>query len=434
MKATLAGRRMLAGAIAAVLALLMVPRVSPATSGCAAFPGERWFKTTPVNVDMDAHKLSSAMHWATRHASLSTLVIRHGCIAGWTRLDRTTSEVALDGWSMTKSVTSMLVGRAVTMGLFDIDKPLSTWIPEADASHGAITARHLLTMSSGLHHNWFRDPPFAGEVMPDQVRDALSLPFDETPGTTWEYAQTPVTLLLHMVERAVKVDIQAWAQQNLFGPIGIEAGTWNWERDRAGNTEGWAHLHMRPADWARLGYLMLKKGNWNGTQLISKSNVTRSISRIPINQAYGHLFWLNGGDEAVWPDVYGRDHGRESPWPGAPADTFAMVGMRNQRVWVIPSLDMVIVRMGEPGELDPDTRNSVWQSQPGMIDYEIPRLVVQAVTDVQFPDPGPYKMGAPTVPPIDEGLVGDARQIEDVLAAVGAPGFGPEGCTPVGCR
>ena len=69
--------------------------------------------------------------------------------------------------------------------------------------------------------------------------------------------------------------------------------------------------------------------------------------------------------------------------------------MRNQRVWVIPSLDMVIVRMGEPGELDPDTRNSVWQSQPGMIDYEIPRLVVQAVTDVRFPDPAPYEMGAP---------------------------------------
>ena len=82
---------------------------------------------------MDAASSPTAMDWATRHGSLSTLVIRHGCIAGWTRLDPRTSEVALDGWSMTKSVTSMLVGRAVTMGLFDIDKPLSTWIPEADA-------------------------------------------------------------------------------------------------------------------------------------------------------------------------------------------------------------------------------------------------------------------------------------------------------------
>lgn len=432
MKATRAGGRSVAAAAAFALLFLIVPRTSPAATTCST-PGAKWSTALPAAVALDEAKLQRAMDWATMHASLSVLVVRHGCLAGASRLDPVTAETALDGWSMTKSVTSMLVGRAVTMGLFDIDKPLSTWIPEADAAHGALTARHLLTMSSGLHHNWFRDPPFAGEVMPDQVRDALSLPFDETPGTTWEYAQTPVTLLLHMVERAVGVDIQKWAQANLFGPIGIEAGTWSWDRDRAGNTEGWAHLKMRPTDWARLGYLMLHRGNWNGAQLISKLYVMRSISRIPINQAYGHLFWLNGGVDAVWPDVYGPDRGKGSAWPGAPADTFAMVGMQNQRVWVIPSLDMVIVRMGQPGELDADTRNSVWQSQPGMIDYEIPRMVVQAVTDVNFPDPGPYKMGAPTVPPLDEGLVGDARQTDDVLAAVAVPGYGPEGCTPAGC-
>ena len=432
MQATRTGKRTVAAAAAAALLCLIVPRTSPAAVTCST-PGATWSTAAPASVALDDAKLQSALDWATTHASLSVLVVRHGCLAGASRLDPVTSETPLDGWSMTKSVTSMLVGRAVAMGLFDIDKPLSTWIPEADASHGALTARHLLTMSSGLHHNWFRDPPFAGEVMPDQVRDALSLPFDKTPGTWWEYQQTPVTLLLHMVERAVKVDIQAWAQQNLFGPIGIEAGTWSWERDRAGNTEGWAHLKMQPVDWARLGYLMLKKGKWNGVQLISKTYVMRSISRIPINRAYGHLFWLNGGADAVWPDVYGPDHGEGGPWPGAPADTFAMVGMQNQRVWVIPSLDMVIVRMGQPGELDADSRNSVWQSQPGAIDYEIPRQIVQAVTDVHFPDPGPYEMGAPTVPPLDDGLIGDARNTEDVMAGIGVPGYGPDGCTPLGC-
>jgi CubicO group peptidase (beta-lactamase class C family) len=425
-------RRLPAIAIVATIAALAIPRLSPAAAGCDG-PGTTWFKTTAENVGMDTRKLGAAMDWATQHASLSTLVVRHGCIAGWTRLDRTTSEVALDGWSMTKSVTSMVVGRAVTMGLFDINAPLRKYIPEADASHGKLTARDLLTMSTGLHHNWFRDPPFAGEVMPDQVRDALSLPFDHAPGKEWAYQQTPVTLLLHMVERAVKTDIQWWAQKQLFGPIGIEPGTWSWERDRAGNTEGWAHLHMRPADWARLGYLMLHEGSWYGRQLIARTYHHKATSRIPLNGAYGYLFWLNGGSRSVWPDVYGPDAGPEGPWPGAPADAYAMVGMRNQRVWIIPSLDMVIVRLGEPGELDADTRNSVWQSQPGMIDHEIPRLVVQAVTDVRFPDPGPYRMGSPTVPPLDEGLLRDARRTDDVLGGLGVPGYGPVGCTPLGC-
>ena len=295
---------------------------------------------------MDTRKLGAAMDWATQHASLSTLVVRHGCIAGWTRLDRTTSEVALDGWSMTKSVTSMVVGRAVTMGLFDINAPLPTYIPEADSAHGRLTARDLLTMSSGLHHNWFRDPPFAGEVMPDQVRDALSLPFDHAPGKEWAYQQTPVTLLLHMVERAVKTDIQGWAQQYLFGPIGIEPGTWSWERDRAGNTEGWAHLHMRPVDWARLGYLMLHEGSWNGRQLISRG-VPHKRSRRPRSTVPSAPLLAQRWEEVVWPDVYGPTR-RRGPWPGAPADTFAMVGMQNQRVWMIPSLDMVIVRWVSP--------------------------------------------------------------------------------------
>jgi CubicO group peptidase (beta-lactamase class C family) len=427
-------RRIPAFAVTAALLSLAIPRPGPAaTSWCSGFPGKSWFKTTPVNVDMDAYKLQDAMDWATQHASLSVLVVRHGCLAGWTRLDRLIAEQPLNGWSMTKSVTSMVVGRAVTMGLFDIDAPLSTWIPEADAEHGKLTARHLLTMGSGLHHNWVREPPLVGELMPDQVRDALSLPFDHAPGTSWEYAQTPVTLLLHMVERAVKTDIQAWTQENLFGPIGIEPGTWNWERDRAGHTEGWANLHMRPADWARLGYLMLHRGTWNGNRLISAAYHKQATSRISINGAYGLLFWLNGADEYVLPDVYGPDAGRKGPWLGAPSDTYGMVGFRNQRVWVIPSLDMVIVRLGEPGEIDLDTRNSVWQSQTGMIDHEIPRRILQAVTDVHIADPGPYVIGDPTVPPLNDGIVGDAQDTGDVLAGIGMPGYAPKGCTPVGC-
>src|SRR5688572_8613026 len=149
-------RRAVAAAIVAGAALVVPQAASPAPTGCS-FPGSAW-KTAPARaVGFDPAKLGDALDWATMHQSYSVLVIRHGCLAGSTRLDPITSGVSLDGWSMTKSVTSMLVGRAVTLGLFDIDAPLSTWIPEADEAHGALTPRHLLTMSSGLHHNWFRD-------------------------------------------------------------------------------------------------------------------------------------------------------------------------------------------------------------------------------------------------------------------------------------
>ncbi len=425
-------RKIAVMALAVGLLSLAVPRPGAAISRCAT-PREGWATAAPAAVRMDAQKLQEAMDWATLHATESLLVVRHGCLVGSSRLDPLTAEQSLNGWSMTKSVTSMLVGRAVTMRKFNIDKPLSTWIPEADRAHGKLTPRHLLTMSSGLHHNWVRDPPLLGTVMPDQVRDALSLPFDYKPGTHWEYAQTPVTLLLHALERALKMDIQDWAQRNLFGPIGIPAGSWSWGRDRAGHTEGWANLSMRPVDWARLGYLMLHKGIWNGKQLISAAYQKQATSRIRINHAYGLLFWINGADRYPLPNTEGPDEGRNGPWPGAPKDAYAMVGFRNQRIWMIPSLDMVIVRMGEPGEFELDTRNSVWQSQPGIIDHEIPRRVLQAVTDVKVSDPGPYQMSAPVVPPLDEGVIGDAQNVDDVVAALGFPGYGPAGCTPLGC-
>ena len=84
-----------------------------------------------------------------------------------------------------------------------------------------------------------------------------------------------MSLLANTVERSVGMDLQDWAQKELFGPIGIPRSAWSWERDRAGHTEGWAHLHMVNAGWARLGQLLLRGGRWNGRRLISRPTCAR---------------------------------------------------------------------------------------------------------------------------------------------------------------
>jgi CubicO group peptidase (beta-lactamase class C family) len=191
---------------------------------------------------------------------------------------------------------------------------------------------------------------------------------------------------------------------------------------------------MRSGDWARLGYLMLHGGNWNGTQLISPAYVREAVGRVDVNHGYGLLFWLNGGDSAVLPNVYGPDGVSGSLWKAAPPDMFGFVGMRNQRIFVVPSLDMVIVRLGDPGEYELDTRNSVWQSQAGVIDYELVRLIMQSVTDVDVPDPGPYRGDGLGAPPTNAGLVQNLTELNDVLAGLGVPFWAPQGCTPAGCN
>ena len=225
------------------VALLLLAPAAGAKKGCA-HPGASFEQRPPGELGMDAAKLESALDWAVTHTSTSVAVYRHGCLAGESKLDRlATRGVQFDGWSMTKSVTALLVGRAVTMGLYRARRPLRGLYPEADLEHGAVLPTHLLTMTTGTHRNWVRDL----SPQEDRVKDALSLPFDHPPGTHWEYQQSNVTWLLDSVERAVgSDDIQDWAQQNLFGPVGIERGWWTWDRAHSGNTEGWRSQDGQP--------------------------------------------------------------------------------------------------------------------------------------------------------------------------------------------
>jgi CubicO group peptidase (beta-lactamase class C family) len=368
---------------------------------------------------MDAAKLQDALDFATIHTGATVAVYRHGCLVGEGRLDALTADQPLDGWSMTKSVTSMIVGRAMTLGLFDIDEPIGDHVPEADAAHARITPRHLLTMTSGLHENYVRD--FA-MPLPDRVCDALALPFDHEPGTTWKYAQVTVDLLIYTLERTIGRDFQDFAQAELFGKLGIAPGSWTWDRDPHGHTNGWAHLEMRNGDWARLGRLMLQGGVWRGERILSESYVDQAIhERVADNHAYGFLWWLNGGDWWRVPDVEGPDGGVGSVIPAGPPDMFLMAGLGEQRTFVIPSRDLVIVRVGERGSHDPDTRVSVWSGRPGQIDHELVRRVLLSVTDVPYTDPGPYHSAGVVLPLPDQGLLGDALKVQELADGMTTP-------------
>ena len=123
---------------------------------------------------------------------------------------------------MAKSVTALIFGRAMTQGLIGPDDPLGSLVPVADAAHGAITMRDLLTQTSGLQWNGLRDYNI---FMPDRIQEALTVPVEKKPGTYWEYSQSGPALVAEATQNAVGEDFQAYAQRELFGPLGIEPGT-----------------------------------------------------------------------------------------------------------------------------------------------------------------------------------------------------------------
>ena len=407
--------------LATAAAVLAFACPAAAATKCKA-PGAGFEQRAPEQLGIDAQKLDEALDWAVTHTSTSTAVYRHGCLAGESKLDRlATRGMQFDGWSMTKSVTALIVGRAATMGLYDARRPLRKLYPEADRAHGSVLPTHLLSMTTGTHRNWVRDlsPQY------DRVADALSLPFDHRPGAHWEYQQSNVTWLLDSVERAVgSRDIQDWAQRNLFGRLGIERAAWTWDRDRSGNTEGWAHLKMPAHAWARFGQLMLQKGRWNGRRLISKRWIRRMTTpSSKVNEAYGYLTWLNGGGKFVLPNVEGEDAGRGRLIASGPRDMFMFCGSGEQRVFVIPSRDLVIVRLGERGSREGDTRASVWTGRGGQLDNELVRRVLRSVRDVRYSDPGPYRGSDLFLPPLDDGVIGDAYDWQQAAAGLG---IGPD--------
>ncbi|MEX2394523.1 MAG: serine hydrolase [Actinomycetota bacterium] len=423
------------GVVAALVVIGLLTVVAPAESAPAScgFPKAAWTAREPKRLGLDAAKLQEALDFATEHASQSMLVIRHGCLAGASRLDALFGDQQLDGWSMTKSVTALVVGRAVTLGKLNIDAPIGRYFPEADSKHSALTPRQLMHMASGLHLHWTRD--FNGTpLMPDRVKDALSLPFDHKPGTKWVYHQSPVSLLGETVTRAVKRDVQSFAQRELFSKIGITSDSWTWERDRAGHTESWAHLKMRPADWARLGQLVLHKGNWNGKQLISTSYMKRFTTSSPANHAYGFLTWLNGRDSYVMPSVNGPDNGKGWLVPNAPRDSIVFAGQDEQRIYVIPSLDMVVVRLGQKGSREADMRVTVWTSRSGELDNGMIHRVKLAVTDKKLDTKDRYTSAGFQAPSTSiESFHGSLQDPTQTVAGFGAGPHAPEGCTPLGC-
>lgn len=343
-------------------------------SSCPLPAGADAFGTAaPDEVDIDPGAVERAVWIATLNLAASVRIYRHDCLVATSGRDGETERKPENLWSATKGVLSILVGRAVTMGKLGLDDPIGRYLPQADPAHGAITVRQLLTQNSGLRFAWANT--IASGIDRDSVAYTLSLPFDHQPGTYFEYAQTTLTTLGAVVEAAVGRDLQEFAREEVFEPLGIPDSRWSWERDGAGHTYGYAFLSMAPLDLARIGELLLHRGEWNGRRIVDAAYVDEMGRGSPTNPGYGFLVWSNEGERYFTTSALVRKE-RDHRWLAAvPPDTYALSGLFDQFVYVLPSLDMVVVRTGAQGL-------SGWA-------HEMFRALLGGLRDVPYSDPGP---------------------------------------------
>jgi CubicO group peptidase (beta-lactamase class C family) len=207
--------------------------------------------------------------------------------------------------SVTKTVSSVTVGIAITRGDFKagLDTPLLKYfdvakVKNVDDRKRRITLRHVLTMSTGLDWNEevaYDDPKNDADLMEatdDWVQYVIDRPMAQEPGKVFNYSSGGSELLAYIFEKETGQDIGKYAQQYLFAPLGMDA---YWKRSPMGVVDTEGGLFLRTSDLAKIGYLYLHDGIWDGQQIVSKDWVKQSLA--PFIDAeegfkYGYKWWL----------------------------------------------------------------------------------------------------------------------------------------------
>ncbi|MVU79571.1 serine hydrolase [Nocardia sp. ET3-3] len=392
-----------------------VATAAPLPARCAEPTGREFQRAAAEDTGLDSGRLAAALDFAASRNRLNIQVFRHNCLVGEGPLNAETGGVPWNVWSVTKSVVSLIAGIAWDRGKLDIDAPLDRYLPPGvgDSAHRAITVENLLQETSGLRVGAATEG-ITGIVPidPFSAVQALGVPFDDPPGSAFQYSQRNVDLLSYVVELAVGEPLQQFAQRELFGPIGIQDSDYYWARDRSGHAYGYAHLFIPPDDLARLGMLVAEHGKWNGRSIVSADYLKRATTESDTNHCYGYLFWTGPGCA-------------ENP-EFLPADSYSMSGFGLQHVFIVPSLDLMVMWTGFFGvhtTKGPSGLLQYWNEPP----HEFFRRLLAAFSDNPIPDPGPYVEAPPSV---------DIRGYFDPDITLAVFGVGPDsypGCTLTSC-
>jgi CubicO group peptidase (beta-lactamase class C family) len=248
------------------------------------------------------------------------------------------------GWSMTKSVTAALIGILVKDGRITTDQSVGLFLhwPPGDP-RAKITIADLLAMSSGLHFNEaygaVSDVTRMLYLEPDMAAFASAQPLEHPIGAMWSYSSGSAVLLSRIFQTAAGADALAIVRQRLFRPLGMMSAVM--ETDEQGTLVGSSYMYATPRDWARFGLLLADDGVWQGQEILPHGYVAMMASPAPASGGeYGRgLVWrwaIHDDTPGVNPDAAF----------GIPADAFWMLGHDGQSVTIIPSLALVIVRLG----------------------------------------------------------------------------------------
>jgi CubicO group peptidase (beta-lactamase class C family) len=323
------------------------------------FPTTAFRMTDPASAGMNADKLNAALALTGDHnRTQAVVVLRHGYVVAETYAAGFTADTRHESYSMAKSVTSALVGIAIDQKLISgVNERVCQFYPEWDCSKDSdprtrITVEHTMNIETGLE--WQEDwrvgatgPNDALLAGPDMLDYVLAKPAATEPGTMQRYSTGDPALLSGVLQGSTGKTAYDFAKSVLFDVIGISGVTWN--ADSKGRTTTYAGLQATAREFAKFGFLYQNHGVWDGKQVVPGSWVDFTTrAKDPCHDGYRYLWHIN-------PPIRLGDQDPScaflacppTSFANLPADAFFAEGVFGQFVFVVPSADLVVVRLAQ---------------------------------------------------------------------------------------
>jgi CubicO group peptidase (beta-lactamase class C family) len=312
-----------------------------------------WETIVPESLNWDTSKITPLYDFLEQKKSKAFIVLKDGKIVLEKYFGAFTKDSVWYWASAGKSMTSLLVGIAQEDGKLQISDPTSKylgvgWTICPKDKEDKITIRHQITMTSGLDDG-VEDNHCTKDSCLEYLADA---------GTRWAYHNAPYTLLEKVLESATGLPINTYTQQKLKNATGITGAWFTVDYDNI--------FFSKPRSMARYGILIQNHCIWNKDTLLRDQTYYNSMINTSqdINKSYGYLWWLNGKESSMLPGLQLKFN--TMLFPSAPKDMFSALGKNGQFLNIVPSLGIVMVRMGDaasekPLEVSVELNDQIWE-------------------------------------------------------------------------
>ena len=294
--------------------------------------GTTWQTVAPSSLGWCSDGLDSLRAYVGNTHAKSFIILKDGKIAVEWYYDTFTQDSVHYWASAGKTLTGLLVGVAQTEGILRISDTTSRflgngWTSLTPAQERLITLKHQLSMTTGLDDG----------VPDDNCTTPACLVYKADASSRWAYHNAPYRLLQDVVATASGMSYQQYTTTRIKQKIGMDGFWYDYI------------YYSTPRSMARFGLLLLNKGKWNTTTVLSDTAYFGAMTRSSntLNPSYGYLTWLNGKGRTMVPGL--QTVFQQDLIPTAPSDMYCALGKNDQKIYVVPSQNLVVVRTGDAG-------------------------------------------------------------------------------------